>query len=67
MNFYTFYLSDKTIITIIKCLPLYEDIHFIILEKLIHDLIKEDLFLPNFEDIRDEIDWDDIDSSFDKY
>lgn len=34
-----------------------------ILEKIIHDMIEEDLFLSNFEDIWDEIDWYDIDLS----
>ena len=45
MSFYTYFLSEKTIITIIKCIPLNEDIHFLILETLIRSLIEEENFV----------------------
>ena len=62
MNFYTYFLSEKIIITIIKCIPLNEDIHFLILETLIHRLIAEE-FENHNEFIDNEIYWFDIDLS----
>ena len=63
MSFYTYFLSEKTVITIIKCIPLNEDIHFLILETLIHRLIGEEFFENHNEFIDDEIYWFDIDLS----
>ena len=65
MSFYTYFLSEKIIITIIKCIPLNEDIHFLILEILIHRLIAEEFENHNEfnEFIDDEIYWFDIDLS----
>ena len=63
MSFYTYFLSDKVIITIIKCIPLNEDIHFLILETLIHRLIEEEIFFHHNEFINDKIYWFDIDLS----
>ena len=62
MSFYTYFLSEKIIITIIKCIPLNEDIHFLILETLIHCLIAEE-FENHNEFIDNEIYWFDIDLS----
>ena len=62
MSFYTYFLSEKIIITIIKCIPLNEDIHFLILETLIHRLIAEEFENPN-DFIDNEIYWFDIDLS----
>ena len=62
MSFYTYFLSEKIIITIIKCIPLNEDIHFLILETLIHRLIAEE-FANHNEFIDNEIYWFDIDLS----
>ena len=63
MSFYTYFLSKKIIITIIKCIPLNEDIHFLILETLIHPLIEKEIFFHHNEFINDEIYWFDIDLS----
>ncbi len=63
MNFYTYFLSEKTIITIIKCIPLNEDIHFLILETLIRSLIEEENFVNHDEFLEKEIYWFDIDLS----
>ena len=63
MNFYTYFLSEKTIITIIKCIPLNEDIHFLILETLIRSLIEEENFVHHDEFLEKEIYWFDIDLS----
>ena len=63
MRFYTYFLSEKTVITIIKCIPLNEDIHFLILETLIHRLIEEEFFENHNEFIDNEIYWFDIDLS----
>ena len=63
MSFYTYFFSEKTIITIIKCIPLNEDIHFLILETLIHRLIEEEFFENHDEFIDNEIYWFDIDLS----
>ena len=63
MNFYTYFLSEKTIITIIKCIPLNEDIHFLILETLIRSLIEEENFVHHDEFREKEIYWFDIDLS----
>ena len=62
MSFYTYFLSEKIIITIIKRIPLNEDIHFLILETLIHRLITEEFENPN-DFIDNEIYWFDIDLS----
>ena len=63
MNFYTYFLSEKTIITIIKCIPLNKDIHFLILETLISSLIEEENFVHHDEFLEKEIYWFDIDLS----
>ena len=63
MNFYTYFLSEKTIITIIKCISLNEDIHFLILETLIRSLIEEENFVHHDEFLEKEIYWFDIDLS----
>ena len=63
MNFYKYFLFEKTIITIIKCIPLNEDIHFLILETLIRSLIEEENFVHHDEFLEKEIYWFDIDLS----
>lgn len=57
MNFYNYFLSEKIIITIIKCIPINQDIHFLILEKLVRDIIEEEFFSIHDEFIAADIYW----------
>ncbi|KAG5595419.1 hypothetical protein H5410_036651 [Solanum commersonii] len=50
MSFYTIFIDEKTLITILKVIPLNEDLQEFIICKIINDIIREDFSIHEYEE-----------------
>ena len=51
MSFYTTFIDENTLVTILKIIHLNRDLHELILCEIINDIIREDFSIHNFEEI----------------
>lgn len=53
MSFYTTFIDEKTLVTILKIIPLNKDLQELIIYEIINDIIREDFSIHDYEDVVD--------------